>query len=179
MRPDARTGREARLPQRPGHRASPRPAPSPWSWIATPPASSPTSPWSSSRSSPAAATSRSSTPRCRRPWPGSATRTAQIDDIVRYCRGAARCDGCPHINRASLKAKGFTDEVLQRVEAQLPGAFELPFVFNRWTLGDEFVTESSASRRRPARRAALRSADRPRFHAGTDRRGQRLTSAAP
>ena len=36
----------------------------------------------------------------------------QIDDIVRYCRGAGTLDGCPHINPASLKAKGFTDEVL-------------------------------------------------------------------
>src|SRR5207248_8629059 len=35
--------------------------------------------------------------------------------------------------------KGFTYEVLQRIEAQLPGTFELPFVFNRWTVGDEFI----------------------------------------
>ena len=39
------SGREARLSQRPGHGASRRPAPSAWSWIATPPASSPISPW--------------------------------------------------------------------------------------------------------------------------------------
>ena len=38
----------------------------------------------------------------------------QIEDIVRYCRGTGTLQGCPHINRASLKAKGFTDEVLQR-----------------------------------------------------------------
>ncbi len=63
----------------------------------------------------------------------------QIDDIVRYCRGSATLAGCPHINPASLKAKGFTDEALLKVEQQLPGAFELPFVFNRWTLGDDFL----------------------------------------
>jgi len=63
----------------------------------------------------------------------------QIDDVIRYCRGAASLQGCPHINTASLKAKGFTDEALQRVEAQLPGTFELGFVLNRWTLGDEFI----------------------------------------
>jgi ribonucleoside-diphosphate reductase alpha chain len=62
----------------------------------------------------------------------------QIDEIVRYCQGTGTLNGCPHINSASLKAKGFTDEVLQRVEAQLPGAFELGFVLNRWTVGDEF-----------------------------------------
>ncbi len=64
----------------------------------------------------------------------------QIDDIIRYSRGAATLAGCPHINPASLKAKGFTDEVLAKVEEALPGAFELPFVFNRWTLGDDFLT---------------------------------------
>ena len=44
--------------------SSPRPARSASSWIATRPASSPTSRWSSSRSSPAAAISRSSTAPC-------------------------------------------------------------------------------------------------------------------
>jgi ribonucleoside-diphosphate reductase alpha chain len=65
----------------------------------------------------------------------------QTDDIVRYCRGAATLHGCPHVNPAALKAKGFTDEVLAKVEESLPGAFELPFVFNRWTLGDDFLRD--------------------------------------
>ncbi len=63
----------------------------------------------------------------------------QIDDIVRSCRGAATLIGCPHINPASLKAKGFTDEVLAKIEATLASAFELPFVFNKWTVGEEFL----------------------------------------
>ena len=63
----------------------------------------------------------------------------QIDDIVRSCRGAATLTGCPHINPASLKAKGFTDEVLAKIEATLASAFELPFVFNKWTVGEEFL----------------------------------------
>ena len=64
----------------------------------------------------------------------------QVDDIVRYSRGAATLAGCPHVNPGSLKALGFTAEALLKVEQQLPGAFELPFVFNRWTLGDDFLT---------------------------------------
>src|SRR5262249_46466147 len=40
----------------------------------------------------------------------------QIDDVIRYCRGAGSLDGCPHIHRASLKAKGFTDEIIARLE---------------------------------------------------------------
>ena len=63
----------------------------------------------------------------------------QIDDVVRYCRGAGSLAGCPHVNPGTLKAKGFTDDALLKVEQQLPGAFELPFVFNRWTLGDDFL----------------------------------------
>jgi ribonucleoside-diphosphate reductase alpha chain len=62
----------------------------------------------------------------------------QIEDIARYSRGRGTLQGCPHINRAGLKARGFTDDVLQRVEAQLPSAFDLTFVFNRWTVGDDF-----------------------------------------
>jgi ribonucleoside-diphosphate reductase alpha chain len=62
----------------------------------------------------------------------------EIEDIVRYCRGTATLQGCPHINRASLKVKGITDEVLKTIEAQLPSAFDLTFVFNRWTIGDDF-----------------------------------------
>ncbi|MGL4422734.1 MAG: vitamin B12-dependent ribonucleotide reductase, partial [Gemmataceae bacterium] len=63
----------------------------------------------------------------------------QIDDIVRFTRGAGSLIGCPHINPAVLKAKGFTDEVLAKIEEQLPSAFELPFVFNKWTLGEDFL----------------------------------------
>jgi ribonucleoside-diphosphate reductase alpha chain len=66
---------------------------------------------------------------------------ARIDDIVRYCRGSGTLAGCPHINPGSLKAKGFTDDAIKKVEAALPGAFELTFVLNRWTLGDDFLRD--------------------------------------
>jgi ribonucleoside-diphosphate reductase alpha chain len=65
----------------------------------------------------------------------------QVEDIVRFCRGTGTLQGCPHINRASLVARGFTDEVFKRLEAQLPTAFELSFAFNRWTVGDDFCKE--------------------------------------
>jgi ribonucleoside-diphosphate reductase alpha chain len=67
--------------------------------------------------------------------------TAQIDDIVRYCRGAGSLQGCPHINPESLRGRGFSDEVLHRLEVQLPSVFELGFAFNRWTIGDDFLQE--------------------------------------
>jgi ribonucleoside-diphosphate reductase alpha chain len=64
----------------------------------------------------------------------------QIEDIVRYCRGSGTLHGCTHINFATLRAKGFPEDVLQRIEAMLPSVFELPFAFNRWTVGDDVLT---------------------------------------
>jgi ribonucleoside-diphosphate reductase alpha chain len=46
----------------------------------------------------------------------------------------------PGINRSTLKAKGFTDEALDKVEKALPTAFDIKFAFNKWTLGEEFLT---------------------------------------
>ncbi len=66
----------------------------------------------------------------------------QIEDVVRYCRGAGTLHGCPHVNPVSLRAKGFPDDVLRRIEAQLPGVFELPFAFNRWTVGDDVCVQN-------------------------------------
>lgn len=65
----------------------------------------------------------------------------QIEDITRYCRGSGTLHGCPHINPASLRAKGLPDDVLTAIEGQLAGAFELGFVFNRWTVGDTVCKE--------------------------------------
>jgi ribonucleoside-diphosphate reductase alpha chain len=64
----------------------------------------------------------------------------QIEDIVRYCRGSGTLHGCPHIDIATLRAKGLPDDVLQRLEAMLPSVFELSFAFNRWTIGDDVLT---------------------------------------
>jgi ribonucleoside-diphosphate reductase alpha chain len=61
----------------------------------------------------------------------------QVEEIVRYCRGAGSLTGAPHINRDALKAKGFTDEILKKIDDQLSGAFDIGFVFNRWTIGDD------------------------------------------
>ena len=65
----------------------------------------------------------------------------QVEDVVRYCRGSGTLHGCPHVHPAALRAKGFPDDVLKRIEAQLPGVFELPFAFNRWSVGDDVCVE--------------------------------------
>ncbi len=37
-----------------------------------------------------------------------------------------------------LRAKGFTDDVLETIENALGSAFDIKFVFNKFTLGEEF-----------------------------------------
>jgi ribonucleoside-diphosphate reductase alpha chain len=37
----------------------------------------------------------------------------------------------------TLKSRGFDDETIASIEKKLPTAFDIKFVFNRWTLGDE------------------------------------------
>ncbi|MBV8375212.1 MAG: hypothetical protein JO302_06850 [Candidatus Eremiobacteraeota bacterium] len=65
----------------------------------------------------------------------------QIDAIETYAKGSGTLQEAPHVNRATLKAKGFDDQALARVETVLPTAFELPFVFNKFVLGEEFCRE--------------------------------------
>ncbi len=65
----------------------------------------------------------------------------EIQDIVHYVKGRGSLKGTPCINVDSLKSKGFTEEVISAIEAQLPTAFDISFVFNRWTLGDTFCKQ--------------------------------------
>ncbi len=66
----------------------------------------------------------------------------QIDEIGRYAVGHGTTDGAPAINHATLKAKGFTDEALAKIDGAMPTAFDIKYVFNRFTLGDDFVKGS-------------------------------------
>ena len=61
----------------------------------------------------------------------------QIHDIVTYVKGTSTLTGAPHINTESLRAKGFTDDDLSKVEAGLPGTFDLQFAFSGFTLGSD------------------------------------------
>ena len=66
----------------------------------------------------------------------------QINEIVRYAKGSGSLDGCPYINPQSLKAKGFTDEIIAKVEKSLPSVFDITFAFNKFSLGTEFLTKT-------------------------------------
>lgn len=66
----------------------------------------------------------------------------QIKEIVKYAKGAGTLNGCPHINSESLRAKGFTDEALAKIESLLPTVFELSFALNKHTLGERFFIDN-------------------------------------
>ncbi len=67
---------------------------------------------------------------------------AEIAEIEAYAVGHGSLRQAPAINHASLTAKGFTDEALETIESGLASAFDIKFVFNRWSLGDAFLTDA-------------------------------------
>jgi ribonucleoside-diphosphate reductase alpha chain len=66
----------------------------------------------------------------------------QIEEMVRYAVGHATLKDAPYINHQSLKARGFTDEIIAKLEGSLEAAFDIRFVFNKWNLGDDFCREA-------------------------------------
>ena len=67
----------------------------------------------------------------------------QIADIVAYAVGRATLAHAPGVNHAALKAKGLPEAAIDKVEAALAGAFDIRFVFNKWTLGVETLSASA------------------------------------
>ncbi|EMF97523.1 TSCPD domain protein [Leptospira borgpetersenii str. 200701203] len=68
--------------------------------------------------------------------------TSEIEAIVNYCKGHATLNGAPIINTQTLKEKGFTNEILEKVEASLPLAFDINFAFNKFNLGENFLIKN-------------------------------------
>jgi ribonucleoside-diphosphate reductase alpha chain len=66
---------------------------------------------------------------------------SDIAEIEAYAVGHASLRQAPAINHTTLKARGFTDEALEKVEGSLASAFDIKFVFNKWTLGEDFCRD--------------------------------------
>ncbi len=66
---------------------------------------------------------------------------SEIETIIRHAVGHGTLAGAPALNHTALRAKGFTDQALQVLEASLASAFDIKFAFNKWTLGEEFCTQ--------------------------------------
>ena len=65
---------------------------------------------------------------------------AQVEEIVAYAVGHGSLGNAPDINRTALIGHGFGRAEIEKLEAALPTAFDIRFVFNQWTLGEEFCT---------------------------------------
>jgi len=64
----------------------------------------------------------------------------EIADIVTYIRGTSSLTGAPHVNRESLKDKGFTDKQIEKIELGLETVFDINQTFSTWNIGEETLT---------------------------------------
>jgi ribonucleoside-diphosphate reductase alpha chain len=62
---------------------------------------------------------------------------SQIAEIEAYAVGHGSIAQAPAVNPGSLRARGLSEAALEKVQGALKSAFDIKFVFNRWTLGDE------------------------------------------
>jgi len=67
-------------------------------------------------------------------------RSNEIEEIVGYAVGHGSMGNAPGINHTSLIGHGFGHAEIDKIEAALPSAFDIRFVFNQWTLGADFCT---------------------------------------
>ena len=68
--------------------------------------------------------------------------SSQIEEIVSYAVGHGTIGNVPGINHTSLIGHGFGQKELDKIEAALPSAFDIRFVFNQWNLGEEFCKKT-------------------------------------
>jgi ribonucleoside-diphosphate reductase alpha chain len=69
-------------------------------------------------------------------------RESDIAEIVAYAVGHGTLGQAPAVNYTTLKAKGFSDEAIAKIEKALPVAFDIKFAFNKWTLGVDFMRDT-------------------------------------
>ena len=70
-------------------------------------------------------------------------RQNEIDAIVAYAVGHGTLeDFNGRLNYDALRGKGFGDDQIGAIEAALESAFDVRFVFNKWTLGEKFCRDT-------------------------------------
>ena len=70
---------------------------------------------------------------------------SQIKDIELYAVGCGTLQGAPYVLE-KLRERGFTDEKIALVEAQLKTAFDITFAFNKYVLGEDFISSLGISK---------------------------------
>ena len=68
--------------------------------------------------------------------------TSKAAEIVAHAVGHASLGQAPGINHTSLIGHGFGPREIEKLEAALPSAFDIKFVFNQWTLGADFCQKT-------------------------------------
>ncbi|MDC2961806.1 vitamin B12-dependent ribonucleotide reductase [Acidimicrobiia bacterium] len=61
----------------------------------------------------------------------------EVTEIIDYVIGSMSLKNSPYVNKQSLIEKGFNEEDVAKIEAALPGAFEIQHAFNVFVLGEE------------------------------------------
>ncbi|MCW3462806.1 vitamin B12-dependent ribonucleotide reductase [Chitinophaga sp. PC15] len=61
----------------------------------------------------------------------------EIKAIVDYAKGTGSFAGAPYINYPSLSEKGFIGDELKKLDTAVVSSFDISFVFNVYTLGEE------------------------------------------
>jgi len=65
---------------------------------------------------------------------------SEISDIATYALGHGTLKGAPAINPTTLADRGFDAKAVGAIDSALKDAFDIKFVFNKYTLGEEFCT---------------------------------------
>ncbi|HKO82265.1 MAG TPA: vitamin B12-dependent ribonucleotide reductase [Chitinophagaceae bacterium] len=61
----------------------------------------------------------------------------ETEAIIKYAVGSKTFAGAPFINHQSLSEKGFIADEIKKLDAAVNSAFEIGFIFNKYTLGEE------------------------------------------
>ncbi len=69
----------------------------------------------------------------------------EIEEIVHYAVGHGTLAGCPTIDHQALKARGFDDDAIDRVEKALPTSFDIQNAFAPHVLGEAFLRQLGLS----------------------------------
>ncbi len=70
----------------------------------------------------------------------------EMHEIVAFISGTNTLLTAPHINRRTLKEKGFTDAELAKVEGAIPGVFDLDSAFAAWVVGEDAYERLGAAK---------------------------------
>jgi ribonucleoside-diphosphate reductase alpha chain len=70
----------------------------------------------------------------------------EVQEIVAFVSGTNTLLGAPHVNRRTLREKGFTDAELAKVEAAIPGVFDLESAFAAWVVGEDVYERLGATK---------------------------------